>query len=81
MTRPVEIRPKACKDLALIPKKDALRIVQAIRTLGETFSGDIKKLSDHDPAYRLRVGDWRVLFDVEKDKIVVYRIRNRRDAY
>lgn len=81
MTRPVEIRPKAGKDLALIPKKDALRIVQAIRTLGETFLGDIKKLSDHDPAYRLRVGDWRVLFDVEKDKIVVYRIRNRRDAY
>lgn len=81
MTRPVEIRPKAGKDLALIPKKDALRIVQAVRMLGETFSGDIKKLSDHDPAYRLRVGDWRVLFDVEKDKIVVYRIRNRRDAY
>ena len=81
MTRPVEIRPKAGKDLALIPKKDALRIVQAIRTLGATCSGDFKKLSDHDPAYRLRVGDWRVLFDVEKAKIVVYRIRNRRDAY
>jgi mRNA interferase RelE/StbE len=77
----VEIRPKAQKDLAAIPQIDAARIAHAIRSLGETQSGDIKKLSNHDPAYRLRVGNWRVLFDFDKDKIIIYRIRNRRDAY
>lgn len=33
------------------------------------------------PEYRLRVGDWRVLFEVERDKIVIYRILHRREAY
>jgi mRNA interferase RelE/StbE len=77
----IEIRPKAQKDLAAIPQIDAARIVHAIRSLGEAQSGDVKKLSNHDPAYRLRVGNWRVLFDFDKDKIIIYRIRNRRDAY
>jgi mRNA interferase RelE/StbE len=33
------------------------------------------------PEYRLRVGDYRVLFEVEERTIVIYRIRHRREAY
>jgi mRNA interferase RelE/StbE len=77
----VEIRPKARKDLENIPRKDAERIVLAIQTLGKTGTGDIGKLSSHDPAYRLRVGNWRVLFDFEQDRITIYRIKNRKEAY
>jgi mRNA interferase RelE/StbE len=34
------------------------------------------------PEYRLRVGDYRVLFEIEnKLRIVVYRVRHRREAY
>ncbi|MFX0197594.1 MAG: type II toxin-antitoxin system RelE/ParE family toxin [Candidatus Hodarchaeota archaeon] len=33
------------------------------------------------PEYRLRVGDYRVLFETEKNKISIYRIRHRKDAY
>ncbi|NTU43356.1 MAG: type II toxin-antitoxin system RelE/ParE family toxin, partial [Nitrospirales bacterium] len=43
--------------------------------------GDIKKLTNHFPGYRLRVGDWRVLFEIDGDKVVVYRIRHRKEAY
>ena len=31
--------------------------------------------------YRLRLGDYRLLFDLGDDMIIVYRIRHRKDAY
>lgn len=33
------------------------------------------------PAYRLRAGDYRVLFEVEGDRIIAYRVGHRREAY
>ena len=43
----------------------------------------VKKLVGHDTAYRIRVGDYRVIYEVLDDKLLVevFRIRNRRDAY
>jgi mRNA-degrading endonuclease RelE of RelBE toxin-antitoxin system len=35
----------------------------------------------HPPAYRLRVGDFRVLFALAPDRVEVERVVNRRDAY
>ncbi|MBI4688494.1 MAG: type II toxin-antitoxin system RelE/ParE family toxin, partial [Nitrospirae bacterium] len=43
--------------------------------------GNIKKLTNHTPEYRLRVGDWRVLFEVLEDNIIIYRIRHRKEVY
>ena len=43
--------------------------------------GDIKKLTNFTPEYRLRVGDWRVLFEMDAKKITIYRILHRREAY
>lgn len=34
-----------------------------------------------DAQYRFRVGDYRILFDVEDDTIVIHKIQHRRDAY
>jgi mRNA interferase RelE/StbE len=43
----------------------------------------IKKLMGSKDAYRVRVGEYRVLFTIDdKRKVVtIYRIRNRKDAY
>jgi len=38
-------------------------------------------LTNHIPAYRLRVGDYRILFDVYEDKIEVGIIKHRKDVY
>ncbi len=32
-------------------------------------------------AFRLKVGNYRVLFEIEGDKIIIYRILHRKDAY
>ena len=45
------------------------------------LTGDIKRLTNFTPEYRLRVGDYRILFEVDEDSVIVYRILHRRDAY
>lgn len=44
------------------------------------LTGDVKRLANFDPAYRLRVGEYRVLFDVVSNHIEIYRIKHRREA-
>lgn len=81
MSYEIEIRRRAEKDLASIPKSDAQKIADAIYSLENGLTGNIKKLTNHSPEYRLRVGDWRVLFEVLKNKIIIYRIRHRKEVY
>lgn len=40
-----------------------------------------KQLTNFTPEYRLRVGNYRVLFEIEKKIINIYRIRHRKQAY
>ena len=81
MSKELEIRPRAQKELSKIPKHDAMRIADAILLLEKGLQGDVKKLTNHSPAYRLRVGDWRVLFDTTKDLVIVQTIKHRKEAY
>ncbi len=77
----IEIRKRAEKDLASFPKADAQRIVDAVFLLEEGLAGDIKKLASALPEYRLRIGVWRVLFEIVERKIIIYRILHRKEAY
>ncbi|MBL8745080.1 MAG: type II toxin-antitoxin system RelE/ParE family toxin [Phycisphaerae bacterium] len=77
----MRITTTAYKDLASIPKQTAGRILDRIQKLENGLTGDIKKLNDFDPPYRLRVGEYRVLFDMEASLILVRSIKHRKDAY
>ena len=78
----VGLKPRAKKDLRRIQKQDAIRIANALEQLEDNLSGDVKRLTNYTPEYRLRVGSYRVLFEVENEnEIIVYRIVHRRDAY
>jgi mRNA interferase RelE/StbE len=77
----VELKPRAEKDLRGLQGTDQGRIVEKLRVASLDLVGDIKRLTQFHPSYRLRVGDFRVLFDIQADKIVVYRILHRREAY
>ena len=82
MTYSVELKPRATKDLCRIPRAQGTRIADALDDLADGLKGDVKRLTDFTPEYGLRVGDYRVLFEVEENsRIVVYRIRHRREAY
>jgi len=77
----VEFKPKAMKDLDSMQEDSARRVCERIERLGHNLEGDVKRLTNFTPEYRLRVGDYRVLFEVEGNRIVVYRVRHRREVY
>ena len=67
----------AIRDLAAIARSDrrqADRIEAAAEQLAATGHGDVVKLSGSD-TYRLRVGDWRVIFSLEEDGLVILALR------
>ncbi|HIN47095.1 MAG TPA: type II toxin-antitoxin system RelE/ParE family toxin [Deltaproteobacteria bacterium] len=78
----INIRKSAIKDLKNIDSKNRDRIHTKIKDLTKLFSiSNVKKLTKFEPAYQLRVGDYRVLFDVTEDTIEIGRILHRKDSY
>ena len=77
----VEFKPRAVKDLKALPAGEIRRIVAKTEAFRDGLSGDVKKLTNFTPEYRLRVGNYRVLFMVEGGAVVVYRVLHRKDAY
>ena len=81
MTYEIEFKPRAIKDLQSIPKLTVERIIEKVEALRNDLAGDVKRLTDFTPEYRLRVGDYRILFEIEVDKVIIYRVKHRSDAY
>ena len=78
----VEIQESAKKDLKKIDKKQALKILKYIKNLEKyPHLANIKKLKNHYPPMRYRIGDYRVLFEVEDNTIIVVNIKHRKEAY
>lgn len=77
----IELKPQAAKDLRKINADDARRILAKVRAMENDLAGDVKRLTDFEPQYRLRVGSYRVLFNVEDNFVIIYRIKHRRKAY
>ena len=77
----VEIKPRAIKDGKRISKDVLVRIFEKIEGLADGLKGDVKHLTNFSPEYRLRVGEYRILFEIKSEKIIVYRIRHRKDVY
>ncbi|GAA3902777.1 type II toxin-antitoxin system RelE/ParE family toxin [Streptomyces lacrimifluminis] len=79
----------AQRDMLKIPRPDALRILYRLTELqkalgaGDTASFDIKALQAHSARWRLRVGDYRVVYTVEDGQLIVWvlAVGNRRDIY
>jgi mRNA interferase RelE/StbE len=47
----------------------------------DDLQGDVKHLTNFTPEYRLRVGTYRILFEIEDEIIVIYRVKHRSQAY
>ena len=77
----VRFKPRAIKDTEALPSRVQGRILARIEEMRNDLKGDVKRLTDFTPEYRLRVGDYRVLFETEGERIVIYRIHHRREAY
>jgi mRNA interferase RelE/StbE len=79
------IKKQAKKALQSVPQPDRIRITEKIVLLGENPDNtglDIKKLQG-EPYFRLRVGQWRIIFDKDNEvKIIsIEKIKPRGGAY
>jgi mRNA-degrading endonuclease RelE of RelBE toxin-antitoxin system len=83
MPQRVLFSPDARADLRGIDRETALRLLKSLARFLETNAGDVKRLEGFDPPqYRLRIGDWRLIFGKSGEgAIEVVRVRNRREAY
>jgi len=48
------------------------RIIEAINLL--PYGSDIKQMKGHDDLFRLRVGDYRIIYTVDNGELIVYVI-------
>ncbi len=80
----IEVTPGALKDLQSLPLREQQRVADRIEALAETpRPQDCKKLKGKDSFYRIRVGDYRVVYQIEDEVlfILIVRIGDRREIY
>ena len=78
----VKLRPSARKSLGKFPKAEQRRIATALELLADTpRPPKAKKLSDI--TYRVRVGDYRIIYDIHDSELVILiiKIGQRKDVY
>lgn len=73
----------AQRDLAKLDRQAAARVIRSMARFAETGHGDAATLRPPLAGRRLRVGDWRVMFDAEDEHSLLHvtRVYHRREAY
>jgi mRNA interferase RelE/StbE len=79
-------RERAIKQLRAIPQPAALTVLRALAPLGDDPrrpDASVRKLAGYDDRYRLRVGDYRVIYEVVDGQLVilVVGVGHRREIY
>lgn len=78
------ISSTAEKALKKIPKKEVLKIVEAIQILAiNPYPDGCRKLSGEEDTYRIRQGNYRIIYGVDGDKllILIFKIGHRKEIY
>jgi mRNA interferase RelE/StbE len=81
--------PHAQRELLKIDRTDALRILRRLAELQKamdadnTTTFDVKALQGHAARWRLRIGDYRVVYTVEGGQLIIWvlAVGNRGDVY
>ncbi len=80
----IEVKRSAAKALGKIPKADQKRIADHIDSLAEALPNpDTTKMKGNNPFHRIRVGDYRIIYEIQEDVllILVVKIGHRKDIY
>ena len=84
MAYTIQLKPSVAKDLRNLPKNVQRRVAEAIDGLATTPrpSGCVK-LAGLDDLYRIRIGDYRILYQIRDKELIVLvvSVAHRREAY
>ena len=80
----IEVSATAERQLKKIRREDKVRILRSISLLaGDPRPSGCRKMSGYDDIYRLRIGDYRVIYEVDGRRIIVVILKtgHRREVY
>ena len=80
----IQWKKSAQKDLLNIDRQQIPRIIKSVESLIKNpFPKQCLKLHGTNKLFRIRIGDYRVIYQVDtnKDFLIIYYIRHRREAY
>ncbi|MBI4236853.1 MAG: type II toxin-antitoxin system RelE/ParE family toxin [Deltaproteobacteria bacterium] len=82
----VEFVKSARKEFDRLPTKTQAKTIEALNLLSQNPYSEllkIKKLKGADALYRIRLGDYRIIYEVRNDRLVilVIKIGHRREVY
>lgn len=84
MTYSIEFRPSVLKSLKRLPKQDLVKIKNKIDSLSKNLPDPTTtKLKDNNPFHRIRAGNYRIIYEINNNKLVVLvvKIGHRKDIY
>ena len=85
MTSRIEFRPAALRDFKSLPRDVLDRVSRKISALAENPrpSGVEKLAGSEEHLYRIRVGDYRILYAIQEKVllIIIIKVRHRREVY
>jgi mRNA interferase RelE/StbE len=79
-----EFKPSVEKDLNVLPKVMLARVMTRIESLAaDPLPPNSLKLAGAERLYRIRIGDYRVVYEVvaAAKQVLVHHVRRRREAY
>jgi len=80
----IVLRPSVHKDLRSLPKSVVARVMGRIEQLqDDPFPRQASKLSGTEQLYRIRVGEYRIVYgvDTEARQVTIHYVRHRREVY
>jgi len=78
------LKPSVERDLRSLPKTVIARVMRQIESLeDEPVPRHSVKLVGAEQLYRIRVGDYRIVYGIDKEvkQILIHYVRHRREAY
>lgn len=80
----ITFKPSVEKDLRRLPKEVLARVIRRIEEVrADPFPPRAVKLSGTERLCRIRVGDYRIVYEVNTDagEVTIYYVRHRREVY
>ncbi len=80
----IEWKSSAYKELQKLPRPIIEKVVAAVAELSsEPYPHGVKKLVGSERSYRIRIGDYRVVYEIIENKLIIeiVRVRHRKDVY
>ena len=80
----IKWKKSAFKELRNIHDKYIPKIIDSVENLSANpFPSGVKKLSGSKKTFRIKVGNYRIIYEIEKQKLIIQivRVRHRKDVY